>query len=99
MAHFTIEPMTAPAIDRFCDAWTLAVHELLAALKKVNRFGCAQPHGRVHHHLLLPIHNSFVTSLLLDDFRVKEVTHAGHARWKYENEGHNILHIREALGP
>ncbi|MCB0030813.1 MAG: hypothetical protein KDE28_23035, partial [Anaerolineales bacterium] len=30
MAHFTIEPMTNSAIDRFCDVWTGAVQELLA---------------------------------------------------------------------
>ena len=39
-------------------------------------------------------HNSFVTSLELDDQRVKPVTHAGRARWKHENEGHNVLTTR-----
>ena len=39
-------------------------------------------------------HNTFVTSLLLDDHLVKEVTHAGRARWKHENEGHNVLTTR-----
>lgn len=39
-------------------------------------------------------HNSFVTNLPLDDHLVKEVTHAGRARWKHENEGHNVLTTR-----
>jgi hypothetical protein len=48
-------------------------------------------------------HNTFVTSLLLDDRLVKEVTHAGRARWKHENEGHNVLttrgyHIKHNFG-
>jgi hypothetical protein len=48
-------------------------------------------------------HNSFVTSLHLDDQRVKEVSHAGRARWKHENEGHNVLttrgyHIKHNFG-
>ena len=48
-------------------------------------------------------HNSFVTSLLLDDHQVKSVTHAGRARWKHENEGHNVLttrgyHIKHNFG-
>jgi hypothetical protein len=48
-------------------------------------------------------HNSFVTSQPLDDFQVKEVTHAGRARWKHENEGHNVLttrgyHIKHNFG-
>jgi hypothetical protein len=48
-------------------------------------------------------HNTFVTSLLLDDHLVKEVTHAGRARWKHENEGHNVLttrgyHIKHNFG-
>jgi hypothetical protein len=48
-------------------------------------------------------HNSFVTSLPLDDFQVKEVTHAGRARWKHENKGHNVLttrgyHIKHNFG-
>lgn len=48
-------------------------------------------------------HNSFVTSLPLDDHLVKEVAHAGRARWKHENEGHNVLtthgyHIKHNFG-
>ena len=48
-------------------------------------------------------HNSFVTSLPLDDHLVREVTHAGRARWKHENEGHNVLttrgyHIKHNFG-
>ena len=48
-------------------------------------------------------HNSFVTSLPLSDHLVKEVTHAGRARWKHENEGHNVLttrgyHIKHNFG-
>jgi len=48
-------------------------------------------------------HNSFVTSLLLDEHLVKSVTHAGRARWKHENEGHNVLttrgyHIKHNFG-
>ena len=39
-------------------------------------------------------HNTFVTNLLLDDHLVKDVTHAGRARWKHENEGHNVLTTR-----
>ena len=39
-------------------------------------------------------HNTFVTNLLLDDHLVKAVTHAGRARWKHENEGHNVLTTR-----
>jgi hypothetical protein len=39
-------------------------------------------------------HNRFVTSLPLNDHQVKEVAHAGRARWKHENEGHNVLTIR-----
>ncbi len=47
--------------------------------------------------------NSFVTSLPLDDQVVKEVAHAGRARWKHENEGHNVLttrgyHIKHNFG-
>ena len=30
LTHVTIQPMTDPAVDRFCEAWTLAVHQLLA---------------------------------------------------------------------
>jgi hypothetical protein len=48
-------------------------------------------------------HNSFVTSLPLNDHLVKEVAHAGRARWKHENEGHNVLttrgyHIKHNFG-
>ncbi len=48
-------------------------------------------------------HNSFVTSLPLDDHQVKSVAHAGRARWKHENEGHNVLttrgyHIKHNFG-
>lgn len=48
-------------------------------------------------------HNSFVTSLPLDNHTVREVTHAGRARWKHENEGHNVLttrgyHIKHNFG-
>lgn len=48
-------------------------------------------------------HNSFVTSLPLDDQQVQDVTHAGRARWKHENEGHNVLttrgyHIKHNFG-
>lgn len=48
-------------------------------------------------------HNSFVTNLLLDKRMVQEVTHAGRARWKHENEGHNVLttrgyHIKHNFG-
>ncbi|HSH02567.1 MAG TPA: ISNCY family transposase [Anaerolineae bacterium] len=39
-------------------------------------------------------HNSFVTSIPLDDEIVMPVTHAGRARWKHENEGHNVLTTR-----
>ncbi len=30
LAHFTIEPMSRPAIARFCETWTLAVQQLTA---------------------------------------------------------------------
>jgi hypothetical protein len=48
-------------------------------------------------------HNSFATSLPLDDHRVKAIAHAGRARWKHENEGHNVLttrgyHIKHNFG-
>ena len=48
-------------------------------------------------------HNSFITSLPVDDHQVKPVVHAGRARWKHENEGHNILttrgyHIKHNFG-
>jgi hypothetical protein len=48
-------------------------------------------------------HNSFVTSLPLDDQQVKPVAHAGRTRWKHENEGHNVLttrgyHIKHNFG-
>ena len=48
-------------------------------------------------------HNSFVTSLNLDDQEVKAVAHAGRTRWKHENEGHNVLttrgyHIKHNFG-
>jgi hypothetical protein len=39
-------------------------------------------------------HNSFITSLPLDDSKVKTVAHAGRSRWKHENEGHNVLSTR-----
>lgn len=47
--------------------------------------------------------NSFVTNLTLDEHRVKPITHAGRARWKHENEGHNVLttrgyHIKHNFG-
>jgi len=47
--------------------------------------------------------NSFVTSFRLDAHLVQEVTHAGRARWKHENEGHNVLtthgyHIKHNFG-
>ncbi|MBK8985255.1 MAG: hypothetical protein IPM39_04110 [Chloroflexi bacterium] len=47
--------------------------------------------------------NSFVTSLRLDAPLVQAVTHAGRARWKHENEGHNVLtthgyHIKHNFG-
>ena len=48
-------------------------------------------------------YNSFITSLSLDDSKVKTVTHAGRSRWKHENEGHNVLttrgyHIKHNFG-
>lgn len=48
-------------------------------------------------------HNSFITNLSLDEHRVKDVTQAGRARWKHENEGHNVLttrgyHIKHNFG-
>jgi hypothetical protein len=48
-------------------------------------------------------YNSFVTTLSLDDSRVKLVTHSGRTRWKHENEGHNVLttggyHIKHNFG-
>lgn len=48
-------------------------------------------------------YNSFVTSVSLDDSKVKTVTHAGRSRWKHENEGHNVLttrgyHIKHNFG-
>ena len=47
--------------------------------------------------------NSFVTSLTMDENRVKTITHAGRTRWKHENEGHNVLttrgyHIKHNFG-
>lgn len=47
--------------------------------------------------------NSWVTNLPLDDSQVKAVTQAGRARWKHENEGHNVLttrgyHIKHNFG-
>jgi hypothetical protein len=47
--------------------------------------------------------NSFVTNLAVDETRVKAITHAGRARWKHENEGHNVLttrgyHIKHNFG-
>jgi hypothetical protein len=47
--------------------------------------------------------NSFVTNLDLDENSVKPITHAGRARWKHENEGHNVLttrgyHIKHNFG-
>lgn len=51
----------------------------------------------------LSYHNSFITSLPLDDELVKEVSQAGRTRWKHENEGHNVLttrgyHIKHNFG-
>lgn len=47
--------------------------------------------------------NSFVTNLHVDKGSVKLITHAGRARWKHENEGHNVLttrgyHIKHNFG-
>jgi hypothetical protein len=47
--------------------------------------------------------NSFVTNLDVDATSVKAITHAGRARWKHENEGHNVLttrgyHIKHNFG-
>ncbi len=47
--------------------------------------------------------NSFVTNLAVDEKRVKAITRAGRARWKHENEGHNVLttrgyHIKHNFG-
>jgi hypothetical protein len=47
--------------------------------------------------------NSFVTNLDVDVSSVKPITHAGRARWKHENEGHNVLttrgyHIKHNFG-
>lgn len=47
--------------------------------------------------------NSFVTNLDVDEGSVKPITHAGRARWKHENEGHNVLttrgyHIKHNFG-
>jgi len=47
--------------------------------------------------------NSFVTNLDLDEVSVKGVAQAGRARWKHENEGHNVLttrgyHIKHNFG-
>lgn len=47
--------------------------------------------------------NSFVTNLDVDEDSVKSITHAGRARWKHENEGHNVLttrgyHIKHNFG-
>lgn len=47
--------------------------------------------------------NSFVTNLHVDETSVKPITHAGRARWKHENEGHNVLttrgyHIKHNFG-
>lgn len=47
--------------------------------------------------------NSFVTNLDVDATIVKPITHAGRARWKHENEGHNVLttrgyHIKHNFG-
>ena len=47
--------------------------------------------------------NSFVTNLNLDESSVQEITQAGRARWKHENEGHNVLttrgyHIKHNFG-
>lgn len=47
--------------------------------------------------------NSFVTNLHVDKRNVKAIAHAGRARWKHENEGHNVLttrgyHIKHNFG-
>ena len=47
--------------------------------------------------------NSFVTNLDVDEGSIKPITHAGRARWKHENEGHNVLttrgyHIKHNFG-
>lgn len=47
--------------------------------------------------------NSFATNLEVDATTVKAITHAGRARWKHENEGHNVLttrgyHIKHNFG-
>jgi hypothetical protein len=47
--------------------------------------------------------NSFVTNLDVDAESVRAITHAGRARWKHENEGHNVLttrgyHIKHNFG-
>jgi len=47
--------------------------------------------------------NSFVTSLAVDETHVKAIVGAGRARWKHENEGHNVLttrgyHIKHNFG-
>lgn len=47
--------------------------------------------------------NSFVTNLPVDDGSVKRIIQAGRARWKHENEGHNVLttrgyHIKHNFG-
>jgi hypothetical protein len=47
--------------------------------------------------------NSFVTSLAVDETHVKAIVRAGRARWKHENEGHNVLttrgyHIKHNFG-
>ena len=47
--------------------------------------------------------NSFATNLEVDKARVKRITQAGRARWKHENEGHNVLttrgyHIKHNFG-
>ena len=39
-------------------------------------------------------HNSFATSLALDDRQVPEVVAAGRSRWKIENENNNTLKIK-----
>ena len=47
--------------------------------------------------------NSFVTNLPVAEDNVKAITQAGRARWKHENEGHNVLttrgyHIKHNFG-
>jgi hypothetical protein len=47
--------------------------------------------------------NSFVTNLDVGETRVKAIIRAGRARWKHENEGHNVLttrgyHIKHNFG-